>query len=121
MHEFGICQNIVNIACNELKKLEQKNVRVLKLRVKVGSLHAIVNENLEMAYSILTKDTDLHGSRLELISIPVEAECKDCGYRSRIKDNFFVCAQCNSGNLEIIKGQELYIENLEVAYEEDGD
>jgi hydrogenase nickel incorporation protein HypA/HybF len=120
MHEYGICQNIVTIACEELKKIEQQNVRLLKMRVKVGKLHALVNENLKMAYSILTKDTALEGSELELIIIPVEAECKECGYRNRIKENLFVCSRCDSGSLEIIKGKELYIENLEVAYEEDG-
>ena len=121
MHEYSICQNIVNIACEELKKIEQDNVRLFKMRVKVGKLHAIINENLIMAYDILTQNTALQGSKLEIISIPVVAECKDCGYQNQIKDNLFICRQCESGSLEIIKGKELYIENLEVGYEEDGD
>ncbi len=119
MHEFGICQNIVNIAREELNKLPQKNVHLIKMRVVVGKLHAIVNENLKMAYGILTRDTKLHDSELEIISEPVVAECKECGYRNQVKGNFFVCGQCESGMLEIIKGKELYIENLEVEYEED--
>jgi hydrogenase nickel incorporation protein HypA/HybF len=121
MHEFSICENLVKIAREELDKLEHHDVHLLKMRVMVGELHAIVNENLQMAYSVLTRDTKLQDSTLELIRVPVVAECKDCGHQNQIQNNFFVCSKCESGNLEIIKGKELYIENLEVVYDENGD
>ena len=65
-----------------------------------------------MAYNILTKNTQLQGSELEIINIPIVAECKKCGYQNQIKDSLFVCGRCDSGSMEIIKGKELYIENL---------
>jgi hydrogenase nickel incorporation protein HypA/HybF len=92
MHEFGICENLVKIAREELNKLEQDDARLVKIRVMVGELHAIVNENLQMAYSILTRDTKLENSTLELIKVPILAECRDCGHQNQIQNNFFVCS-----------------------------
>jgi hydrogenase nickel incorporation protein HypA/HybF len=118
MHEWSICQHMVNAAQDELKKLSRPGARLLCMRVKIGDLHAIVDENLRMAYQALTEHTPLAGSVLELIHIPIEARCKTCGKTCGVQNSFFVCAHCGSVSLEVVSGRELFIENLEVSYDE---
>ncbi len=118
MHEWSICEHMVAIAQEELKKLSRPGTRLLCMRVKIGDLHAIVDENLQMAYQVLTEHTPLAGSSLELIHIPIEARCRTCGRTCGIENNFFICAHCGSTDLEVISGRELFIENLEVSYDE---
>ncbi|MEJ2662914.1 MAG: hydrogenase maturation nickel metallochaperone HypA [Spirochaetia bacterium] len=118
MHEYSICQNMVRIALDELKKLNRADARLLTMRIKIGDLHAVIDENILMAYDVLTRETPLAGSRLELVHVPVEARCKDCGEMIRVRDNFFLCPRCESARVEITAGRELFIENLEVSYDE---
>jgi hydrogenase nickel incorporation protein HypA/HybF len=120
MHEFSICQSMVNIALAELKKLGKPKSRLLKMHIVIGKLHAIIDDNLRTAYEVLTRNTQAQGSELKLKTVPIIAECQDCGYHSKIRDSLFFCKRCKSVKLGIIKGRELYIEKLEVAYDEEG-
>jgi hydrogenase nickel incorporation protein HypA/HybF len=117
MHEFSICDGIVKAAVQELGKMKPKPLRLIKTRVVVGDLHQIVEDSLQFAYEVLVRDTPAAGSELVIRHVPVTARCKACGWQGEIRSPLFLCGACNSGEIELVTGKELFLENLEVETE----
>ena len=85
------------------------------VRVVAGQQHQIVPDALVFAYELLTRDTPAAGSRLELRIRPLEARCPSCGWQGALEPPVFLCGACGQGGIELLGGNELYLESLEVA------
>jgi len=114
MHEFSICQSLVDAVVDEMRKIDPKPARLLKTRVVIGKLRQVVPEFLEQAYKILTKDTIAADSALEIECLPVSGRCEDCGWCGEMPVGKFGCQACGSVRAEIVGGRELYLDNLEI-------
>lgn len=114
MHEFSIAGSLVDSVVEELGKIGDQPPRLLSARVAIGRMHQIVPDTLEFAYSTLIQDTPAKGSRLEIRHVATELECQDCGWKGAIKGIFSMCSECEGTNVTIIRGKEMYLENLEV-------
>ena len=117
MHEFSICERIVDAVLSEIEQLQRPSFRLCTVRVVVGGLHQIVPDYLSFAYDVLTRDTAAAGSELQISVNPVIARCRSCNWEGEIDLPIFRCAACQSLNLDMLRGKELYLEHLEV---EDG-
>ena len=114
MHEFSICQTLVDAVIDKIKKIEPRPVRLIKTRVVVGKLRQVVPEYMEQAYEIITKETIAEGSELEIQFAPITGKCKDCGWGGEMPKGEFCCQSCGSVKAEIIGGREFYLKDLEV-------
>lgn len=117
MHEFSICQVLLDGILAELEKNNLTNQKLIKTRVVAGELRQIVPDYLQQAYEVLTKDTVAEGSKLEIQIKAVGGTCMDCKWDGDLPRGEFRCQSCGSGRVDIIRGRELYLESLEV---EDG-
>lgn len=114
MHEFSICQTIVEIVLKELRKAGMERVRLKSVKIAVGKYHQIVPENLTFAYEVLTKDTPAENSLLEIEILPILVQCKSCNRKGEIVPPLYRCETCSSGDVEVVGGKELLLESLEV-------
>lgn len=112
MHELSIAQSILEIVEHHLPP--GKNAGVKSVRLKIGDLAAVVPDSLEFCFSAITIGGPLEGARLDIEHIPVMGECRNCGERSIVKDDIFVCPFCRSGNLAIVTGRELQVTEIEL-------
>ncbi len=118
MHEFSICQTIVDTAIEEIEKHGLKPRSLIKTHVVVGKLRQLVPEYLQFAYETLTKNTIIEGSVLEISTKPIIGKCKKCGWEGEMSVACFRCQKCESNNAEIIGGRELYLKSLEAEEDE---
>ncbi len=93
------------------------DARVRRVRMVAGALHALVEDNMQMAYAVLTRGTAAEGSRLEIVRRPVIAACGGCGWSGEITPPFFVCPRCEHVGVEVTGGKELFLEEVETADE----
>lgn len=114
MHELSICRSLVDAVLQELERARPAPARLVAARMVVGALHQVVPENMIFAYEILTRDTAAAGSRLDIRRVPVTARCRACAWTGEIDIPLFLCGSCNSGDLELLTGRELFLENLEI-------
>ena len=120
MHEFSICQSLVDAVVAETEKLASpRPFRLLKARVVVGAMRQIVPEILQTAYELISRDTPAAGSDLEIVSAPTTAKCRKCGWSGEIEGLMFQCVGCGGIDIEQTGGMELYLDNLEI--EPDGE
>lgn len=118
MHEFSICQEIVETVLTELKKQVPAPKKLLKTRIVAGKLRQIVPEYMQFAYNNLTMGTIAEGSELEVRVQPIIGECKHCFWRGELPVDEIFCKKCGSFDINMEKGKELYIESMEIEYDE---
>ena len=114
MHEMDIAMQIVDIATEALPH-DMPNVSVEKVNLKIGKLAAVIPSSLRFCYEIVTRETPLQGSVLEIKEIPVVARCRTCLFEWTVHKPDFICTRCQSGKVDIIAGRELDIVSIEVA------
>lgn len=84
------------------------------ITVKVGHLRQVVPSALAFSFELLAEGTVAEGARLELESVPAEGVCRECGARSRLESFPLLCGRCGSVSLEIVAGEELLVESLDL-------
>ena len=115
MHEMSIVVNIFDIITRQLSNQFGKNSgKVDKIVLAVGKLSSVVPEALEFAFEVARQDTIFRDAILDIREIPVEINCKKCNVTSIIDNPLFLCPRCNSEDVTIEKGRELFIESIDV-------
>ena len=109
MHELSIAESVVGIASRQAD-----GRRVTKVQVKVGYLRQVVPSALTFGFRLLAEGTPVEGAELEVEQIPVEGRCRGCGAKSRFGSLPLQCGGCRGFDLEILKGEELMVESLEL-------
>jgi hydrogenase nickel incorporation protein HypA/HybF len=109
MHELSIANAIVE-ACVEWSS----GARVLRVRLEIGALAAVMPDAVQFCFDACARDTAAEGAALEIIEIPGRAECGRCGASVGMRSPIGQCA-CGSIDLRIVSGDELRIKDMEVA------
>ena len=117
MHEFGIAEEIVKSALAELEKLG-KSAKLKRVQVVIGKLQEVIPENLALAYETLSKGTRAESSELNIIDVPIVVKCAECGSDSPVSGISFTCSKCDSNNVNVVRGMELYLEKIQVEVDE---
>jgi len=114
MHEMGLVQNIFDIV---LRTAEQNHVsKVLRINIRAGELRAIVPEQLQFCFEILSKESPIvEGAELVIETLPVKGKCKGCEHEFGVKEYRFVCPACGQEDIDVLQGMELLVSNIEVA------
>ncbi|MBN1576278.1 MAG: hydrogenase maturation nickel metallochaperone HypA [Chitinispirillaceae bacterium] len=114
MHEFNVCQSIVDTVNKQLTARGREKCKVIKTTVVIGALRPIVSEYLTLTYAHLTKGTIAEGSELAVRRPPANGKCRQCGSTSMVTGRCFRCQQCGANEGEITGGRELYIDHIEL-------
>lgn len=113
MHEASIAQSIIDQMSDKLASGEIRG-KITRVSVLVGKLTAVIPENLIFMYDVLTGDTPVAGSMLEVELVPVICRCRACDNDFEASNLEFWCPKCTTTNITIIKGRELMIASIEV-------
>jgi hydrogenase nickel incorporation protein HypA/HybF len=109
LHELSIAESVVRIASRQAD-----GRRVTKVQMKVGYLRQVVPSALTFGFGLLAEGTPVEGAELEMEQIPAEGRCRSCGVESRLGSFPLQCVKCGGFDLEILKGEELMVESLEL-------
>jgi len=110
VHELSICRSIGTIVGHHAAGRE---VHVVRLRI--GKLRQIVPDTLEYCWSLVSEETALAGSRLEIESIPAAIRCLQCEKTEELTEPRFICGACGCTKVEIVTGDEFLITSLDIA------
>ncbi len=113
MHEMSIVQNIVEIVNQEMDRHGLERLKAIHLAV--GRMTAIVPEQMTLCFEILTENTRLAGTALNIKMVPLTYRCLNCDHEFTSEGITFTCPSCSRENPELIFGRELKVEFLEVS------
>ena len=112
MHEFSVVQSLLDLI--EKHALENKAKSVSKVVIKVGKMSGIEPHLLKIAFDTFKEKTICENAKLEMVIQDVIAKCEDCNKDFTIENNRFICPFCNSYNLQIVDGEDMYLMSLEL-------
>ena len=118
MHELALAESIVDIAVRHAGGRGGRG-RITRVEVAVGHLRQVVPSALSFAFELLAQGTPLEGAELALHEVPAAGRCRACGTESRLDGFPLSCRACGSGDVEIVAGEELRVESLDVEEEEE--
>ncbi|HZE66677.1 MAG TPA: hydrogenase maturation nickel metallochaperone HypA [Sporichthyaceae bacterium] len=110
MHELSLCGAIAEIVT---RRAGDRRVQVVHLQI--GQLRQVVPDALTFCWTMLTEDTDLDGSTLDVDRVAAVLTCRTCGTRSDLPDPpAFACVGCGGLDVAIEAGEEFAVTALDL-------
>jgi len=108
MHEFGLCDGIV-----EAVQRRAGGRPVARVCVQVGALHRVGVDAFRHAFAHAAEGTEAENAALDLVIMPVRAVCRKCQAEIEGDDAIMVCPKCGGIDLDLTGGDELVLESIE--------
>lgn len=112
MHELGVTQSMLDIALEKAKEAQAS--RITRINLVIGEMASIVDDCLQFYFDFLSEDTIASGAALSFERIPMQVRCRNCGLSFSPDKSSWSCPQCSEWSVEIMAGQEFYIDSIEV-------
>ena len=112
MHEFSLCEGIIDTVTTQAR--QQGFSRVRRVWLEIGELANVDLEAPRFAFESVRRDTSAAAAELEIITLPSRAHCLDCGQTVAVQQHFDPCPLCGGYQWRLLSGVELRIKELEV-------
>jgi hydrogenase nickel incorporation protein HypA/HybF len=112
MHELSIAEAVVKVALRHARGRQ-----VYKVELRVGHLRQVVPASLQFAFELLTSETSLEGAELMIHEVPARGLCRACGIETTMAHFPLQCSRCGGLDLELLAGEELLVDALELEGE----
>ena len=112
MHELSITQSMFDLVLEQANKAKAKKVE--KINMVIGEMTGIVGDSVQFYFDFLSKGTIAEEAALSFSMVPPKVRCRNCSKTFKLKEFEWTCPYCHGESLEIIAGQELYVESIEV-------
>lgn len=112
MHELALAESIVNTVNKAIQ--HRPGVKIVEVRVRIGELTDIVPDSLQFGFESLIADTSMAGARLKIERVPIKGKCGQCNREFDVEDYIFICPNCFSTDINMLKGDELEIIDIDV-------
>lgn len=117
MHELSIADALAQHVTEAMAG--SAPYRVTRVRLRIGVLSGVAAEALAFCFEVVTRDTPLEGSALEIESVPVAIRCDPCGLIVELPEAPpFRCPRCDQASAAIVRGKELEVESIDVEDED---
>lgn len=112
MHEYSIVQALIN-QCEDIAK-ENEAQSITKVVVKIGTMSGVEPHLLEIAFNTFKEKTLCDGCEFVMNIQPLVIECKECGVQTTLEEIYYKCPECESLNVKVIDGEDMFLMSLEM-------
>jgi hydrogenase nickel incorporation protein HypA/HybF len=107
MHEFGLCEGVLDAV-----RARAGGRPVAAVRVRFGVRHAVDQESLSLAFQTVAAGTEAADAAVELVTVPASIGCRSCGFDGETTDLLAVCPSCASSDVRLTGGDEMTLESV---------
>jgi len=112
MHELSVTQGVLDIALEKAK--EARASKVTAINLVIGEMSGIVDDCVQFYFDFLSKDSIAGDAKLSFTRIPMQVRCRNCSFSFSPDKSAWSCPQCGQWDVEILAGQEFYVDSIEV-------
>ena len=112
MHEFSLCEGIVDTITRQARQNGFSRVR--RVWLEIGELANVELDALRLAFESARRDTTAATAELEIITLPGCAYCLDCAQTVAVQQHYDPCPLCGGYQWRLLSGAEMRIKELEV-------
>lgn len=113
MHEYSIVQSLLESCEEHARQNESENVT--KVIVKIGVLSGVEPDLLQTAFDTFKEKTVCENAEFIIKHQKVVIACLSCDEESTLEKNEFACPKCNSTQVKVIDGEDMYLMSLEMS------
>jgi hydrogenase nickel incorporation protein HypA/HybF len=111
MHEIRLATDLARIVTETA--VRENLVRVTRINIQFGEMIQVVPDIFRFAFAEAVNGTKAEQAEVALEIIPIVLRCNICRKEFGIDDLTFRCKYCQSVDLEIMHGKEMFIKSLE--------
>ncbi len=111
MHEIRIANDLSEIVL-EVASNEKLSV-VSRVNITFGEMVQIVPEIFDFAFREAVRGSIASEAVVNFEIIKIKLKCRECGNVFNLNGSRFACQECNSSDLEIIAGKEMFVKSIE--------
>lgn len=115
MHELSLCQAL--IAQAEGVAREHGATAVSRIYLRVGPLSGAEAPLLQQAFPLAAAGSLAEKAELVIEMAPIRVSCMQCGAESEATANRLICGQCGDYRTQLVSGDEMLLESLELDVE----
>ena len=112
MHEYSVVQALLEQIENVAR--ENDATKVTKIIVKIGVMSGVEAHLLEIAFNTFKEKTICDGAEFVLNIQPLKIECHECKEVSELQKVHYCCQKCESTNVQVIDGEDMFLMSLEM-------
>mgnify|MGYP006368704547 CR=1 FL=1 len=112
MHEYSVVQSLLE-SCEEYAR-QNEAFKVTKVVVKIGVLSGVEPALLQTAFDTFKEKTVCHNALFIINVQKIEILCNQCNSSSTLQKNEFACPKCESVDLKVTDGEDMYLMSLEL-------
>lgn len=114
MHEMSYCEGVV-------RAVERRAAGrvVARVGVRIGVVHRVVPDAFQQSFSLVAAGGVAEDAQTELVVVPVEGSCRDCGAEFTAAEPAPACPGCGSLDVDAQGGDEVILEWLEYRADPD--
>ena len=112
MHELAVAQALVEQVNDVIRQHAATSATLI--RVRIGPLAGVVPELLGSAFPLAAAGSRMEHAVLDLVAAPIRVRCQTCGAETEVAMNRLVCGACGDWHTQIISGDELLLESVEL-------
>jgi hydrogenase nickel incorporation protein HypA/HybF len=109
MHELGLAEAILAVV---LEAAAGEPVR--RIGLVVGKRQMIARDSLEFSFRLLAEGTVAARAGFTVQEVPIRSRCRQCDAEGEVELPFWNCPGCGSMELEILSGDELWVDAVEL-------
>ncbi len=113
MHEYSIVQSLLE-ACEKHAK-ENDSTKVTRVVVKIGVMSGVEPSLLKSAFDTFKEKTICEEAEFIMNIQNIVVLCSSCKKESTLKKLEYICPNCQSIDLKIMDGEDMYLMQLELS------
>ena len=112
MHEYSIVQALID-SCEE-HAVANSATKITKVVVKIGVMSGVEPELLRTAFNTFKEQTICEEAEFVMNIQNVVIKCHKCLSESTLKKLEYCCPKCQSTELDIVDGEDMFLMSLEL-------
>jgi hydrogenase nickel incorporation protein HypA/HybF len=112
MHEYSIIQSLFDLI--EKHVADNRAKSVAKVKVRIGKLSGVEPHFLKIAFDTFKENTVARSAEFEMEIKDVLVRCEKCERESILEEFIFLCPLCESSQIKVLEGEEMYLDSLEL-------
>jgi hydrogenase nickel insertion protein HypA len=112
MHEYSVVQALLE----QIEGVAKENdaTIVTKIIVKIGVMSGVEAHLLEVAFNTFKEKTICDGAEFVMNIQPLTIECQNCQKVSELQKIEYCCQKCESTNIKVIDGEDMFLMSIEM-------
>lgn len=112
MHEYSIVQSLLD-SCEQYVEANDAT-KVTKVIIKIGVMSGVEPELLQTAFDTFKEKTVCDACEFIMNIQKVKIKCNACGDEAELEKNEYLCPKCESSDITVIDGEEMFLMSLEL-------